>query len=52
MTGFRIEVDIEALVHQNWKRLPWKYRWLRIIPGVRRRIEAQAVRDMQKGGKP
>lgn len=24
MTGIRIEVDIEALVHQQWWKLPWR----------------------------
>jgi hypothetical protein len=46
MTGFRIEVDIEALVRQNWKHMPWRYRVLGLIPGQRKRIEAIAVRHL------
>lgn len=50
MTGIRIGVDLEALVHQSWKGLPW---WRRLVlwfkPGARKAIEAEAVRRM-KGG--
>jgi hypothetical protein len=51
MTGFRIGVDVRGLVHQNWRRLPWRYRLLALIPGERARIEAAAARGLAaKGG--
>lgn len=47
MSGFRIEVDVKALVHRNWRHLPWKYRWLWLIPGERKKIETLVVNRMQ-----
>ena len=46
MTGFRIEIDLLALVHKAWDELPWHMRLLGLIPGERARIEAAAVRKM------
>lgn len=46
MTGFRIEIDVAGLVHQQWWRMSWKHRWLWLVPGARKRIEAEAVRRM------
>lgn len=47
MTRFRIEVNARTAVHQQWRKLPWRYRWIWLVPGARKRIEAEAVRNIQ-----
>ena len=49
MTGIRISFDIEALVHENWKNLPWRRRALAWVLRTRKGSEAEAVRRL-KGG--
>jgi hypothetical protein len=52
MTGLRIDIDLEALVHSSWKGMPWRRRaFIWLWPGMsREKIEAEAVRRM-RGGK-
>jgi hypothetical protein len=47
----KIEIDLAALVHEEWQNLPRHVRWLwRMIPGGRKRIEAYAVAKLREGG--
>lgn len=50
MTGLRIEIDVEKLVHESWKKMPLRRRMiLFLMTGgrARREIEAIAVRKMK-----
>jgi hypothetical protein len=47
MTGIRIVVDYEALVHENWKRLPWRVRARAWLLRTRKGSEAEAVRRLR-----
>jgi hypothetical protein len=49
MTGMRIEFDIEALVHQSYKGLPWHRRlFILAWPWIsRKQVEAIAVAAMK-----
>lgn len=38
-----LSVDARALVHREWWHLPWRRRYLWLIPGARRRTEDAAV---------
>lgn len=48
MTGLRIEIDVQRLVHQTWEKLPlWRRVAIRLMPGISREsVEAEAVRRM------
>ena len=54
MTGLRIEIDTQSLVHQTWKELPlWRRVVIRLIPGISREsVEAEAVRSMTRREEP
>lgn len=45
----RIEVDVEALVHENWKKLPLWMRARAWLTRTRKGSEAEAVRRMRLG---
>jgi len=51
MSGFRIEVDAEALARQNWKAVPRRYRLLALVwPGLKKQAIAKAVIQLSGQG--
>jgi len=52
MTGIRIEIDWEGLVHENWKNLPWWVRARAFLLRTRKGSEAEAVRRIREGRRP